>query len=414
MTNLKNLKNLLKNLTFQLLAVILGSLLFGKYIPVEYKSFFLAISQSLKEGLLFCLPIIIFVCLFSSLISNQGRALRFVCYLLVTVCISNFLSIMASYGIGTMGLSFVNLAVSQNTSNLPELLPLWKFQLPVLIENINVKALLLGLVLGLLFSFLPYQKPVDWARKGNHYVTLFLRKLFIPLLPIFALGFILKMDHEGILQRVLHSYGPIILLMVIGTFSYILLMFGVAAYFKPSVWLSYLKNIVPVGILGFSTMSSLATMPVTITAAEKNTGNPELARAIIPATVNVHMIGDSIAIPILAMAVLLTFGHSLPSFMQYLLFAQIFMVAKFAVPGVPCGTIWILLPVFEQTFGFTTEMSAFIGSIFILFDSFITVGNVLGNSAFVIILTKLLQRVQPAPKIITPFLQSSPNEQIPK
>ncbi len=380
---------LLKNLTFQLLLVILGSLLLGQYLPIIYKSFFLAISQSLKEGLQFCLPIIIFVCLFSSLVSNQGRAFRFVSLLLLAVCLSNFLSILASYGIGVVGLSFVGLAPEQNTSNITVLEPLWGTHLPTLISNDIV--LLLGLVLGLLFSFLPYQKPVELANKANHYVTLFLKKLFIPLLPLFALGFLLKMDHEGVLQRVIHSYGPIIILMISGLFLYLVLMFGIAANFRPRLWLSYMRNVLPAGILGFSTMSSLATMPVTIAVAEKNTGNSELSRAIIPATANTHMIGDSVAIPILAMAVLLTFGHSLPTFPQYFIFALLFMVAKFSVPGVPCGTIWILLPIFEKTFGFTTEMSAFMGSIFILFDSFITVGNVVGNSALVIILTRLMQ-----------------------
>lgn len=377
------------NLTIQLLLVIFGSLFFGQYLPLAYKSFFLAVSQSLKEGLLFCLPVIIFVCLFSSMVSNQGRAFRFVCYLLVTVCLSNFLSIMASYGIGLVGLSFVSLAPEQNTASLSVLEPLWTLHFPTLISN--EKALILGLGLGLLFSFLPYEKPAKLAGKANHYVTLFLKKLFIPVLPLFALGFILKMDHEGILQRVLNSYGPIIVLMVLGTLAYVILMFGVAANFKPSVWLGYIKNVIPAGILGFSTMSSLATMPVTISAAEKNTQQPELARAIIPATVNIHLIGDSVAIPILAMAVMLTFGHQLPTFVQYVLFAQMFMVAKFAVPAVPCGTIWILLPIFEKYFGFSAEMSAFMGAIFILFDPFITMGNVLGNSAFVVIFTRLLQ-----------------------
>lgn len=377
-----------KNLTFQLLLAIAGSILFGQYIPVFYKSFFLSISLSLKAGLIFFLPVIIFVCLFSSLVSNQGRALRFVTYLLVTVCLSNFISILASYGIAMMGLSFVNLTAEQSGSHLPELLPLWTVNLPAFIAN--EKALLLGLVFGLVFSFLPSHKPVEWAAKANHYVTLFLKKLFIPLLPIFALGFLLKMDHEGILQRVIKHYGPVIILMMLGTFSYVFLMFGLAANFKPKVWMEYIKNVIPVGILGFSTMSSLATMPVTMTAAEKNTGDPATARAIIPATVNVHLIGDSISIPILAMAVLLTFGHGLPSFSQYLVFAGFFLLAKFAVPGVPCGTIWIMLPIFEKYFGYTSEMSAFVGAIYILFDSFITSGNVLGNSAFAILLTKLL------------------------
>lgn len=377
------------NLTLQLILIIVGSLLFGQYIPVFYKSFFLSISMGLKEVLIFCLPIIIFVCLFSSLLSNQGRAFRFVCVVFLVVCVSNYLSILASYGIGRAGLSFIKLSVEQNINTLPVLEPLWTFHLPSYIANEH--ALLLGLGLGLLFSFLPYKKPVEWAKKANHAVTVFLKKGFIPLLPLFAFGFIIKLDHEGVLNRVIHSYAPIVVLMVLGSFGYVLAMFGIAANFRPKPWFNYVKNVLPAGLLGFSTISSLATMPVTLNVAEKNTGQPELARAIIPATVNIHMIGDSISIPILAMAVLLTFGHPLPSFAQYLIFAQVFLIAKFAVPGVPCGTIWILLPIFEKYFGFTSEMSAFVGAVYILFDSFVTAANVSGNSALVIILARILK-----------------------
>ena len=69
------------------------------------------------------------------------------------------------------------------------------------------------------------------------------------------------------------------------------------------------------------------------------------------------------------------------------------MLVQFAIPGVPCGSILVMIPLFETYFGFTTEMSAFITAIFILFDPIVTAGNVLGNSALVIMLTKIFKWV---------------------
>jgi len=379
------------NLTVQLILVLLTAFFAGPYIPTLYKSFFLSVSLSLKAILLFVLPFIIFSCLFYSMVTIQGRALRFVVILLLAVCASNFISILAAYGFGTLGLSFISLAPLHQVETLPELLPLWNMKLPVWLPN--EYALFLGLGFGLLFSILKNNRIVGVAQKLNDIVTVFLKKLFIPLLPLFTLGFVLKLEQEGLLNRIVESYAPIILIIVLTNLVYLVLMFGLAANFRPSVWINYLKNVVPVGILGFSTISSLATMPVTLSAAEKNTQNPEMARAIIPATVNIHLLGDSLSLPILAMAIMLTFGHSLPTFAQYLIFTQFFMLAKFAIPAVPCGTIIVMVPLLEKYLGFSSEMSAFITSIYLLFDTIITVGNVLGNSALVILLNRVMGRL---------------------
>src|SRR3989338_7084773 len=43
-----------------------------------------------------------------------------------------------------------------------------------------------------------------------------------------------------------------------------------------------------------------AAMPLTLLAAEKNTGRPEISGPVIPATVNIHLLGDCFAIPIFA------------------------------------------------------------------------------------------------------------------
>ncbi len=392
MANFLTLKKILKpNLVIQLLLIFAFALILGPYIPVFYKSLVFSVSSSMKEMLVFILPFVIFSCLFHSLMANRGLAFKFVFTLVLMVCISNFVSIIASFFIAKVGLSFVSMAVdkSQEIQNVLNLL--WSFKLPSLVANEH--ALIAGLIAGLFFSIFPNKRVINIGEKLNKSVTVFLQRIFVPMLPIFALGFIVKMEHEGILQKIINSYGPIILLLFIANAAYLLLMFGIAAKFRPKAWIEYIKNALPAGMLGFSTMSSMATMPVTLSAAEKNTQDPELSRAIIPATVNIHLTGDSISIPILAMAVMLSFGHSTPDFMQYLVFAQFFMLAKFAVPGIPCGTIIILLPIFEQYFGYTAEMSAFIAAIYLMFDTLVTSVNVLGNSAFVIIMTRLVKWV---------------------
>jgi Na+/H+-dicarboxylate symporter len=376
------------NLSVQLILVFITALFLGDLISPFYKSLFLAISLSIKECLLLLLPFVIFCCLFYSMVNNQSRAIRFVCVLLATVCISNFLSILAAFGIASLTLPSLAIGLKANTVAVSLLEPLWTVSLPTVMSN--EMSLLLGLGLGILFSLLPYQLPITLGRKANEWVTLFLQKIFIPTLPLFAFGFILKMQDGGILARVLEGYAPIVALLIIANIVYLSCMFSLATQFKMSKWLNAVKNVLPAGLLGFTTMSSLASMPVTMAAAEKNTNNPEAVRAIIPATVNIHMMGDSISIPIVAMGVLLTFGHNLPDFTQYLLFTQFFMLAKFAVPAIPCGSMLVMLPVFEQYLGFTPEMSAFIAAIYILFDPIITAANIFGNSALAIVVSRFL------------------------
>jgi len=339
--------------------------------------------------LVFILPFIIFSCLFYSLVANQSQALKFVVVLLLLVCLSNFISLVAVYGMSIALLSNIPLNTMQSVDVQTVLPPLWSLKLP---GWIPVEwSLVLGLVAGLFFSFIPSKWPLKIGAAGNRLVTLLLQKLFVPLLPVVAFGFVLKMEHEGILSKVLISYAPIIGIVFLCNLSYLIVMFWVAAKFRWSVFVGYLKNIVSPSISAFTSMSSLATMPLTLEATKKNTNNPLLSQAVIPATVNIHMIGDSMTMPVVIMAIMLTFGMPLPSFAQYLVFVQYYMLAKFAVPGVPCGSIFVIVPILEQCFGFNSEMAAFLTAIFILFDPILTTGNVLGNNALAIIFTRIME-----------------------
>ena len=109
----------------------------------------------------------------------------------------------------------------------------------------------------------------------------------------------------------------------------------------------------------------------------------------MPATVNIHMIGDSICIPIMAMILLIAFGHPIPTLIGYLIFAMTFVVTKFSGAGVPGGSILVMIPVLESCLGFTPEMTALITICYMLLDPICTAGNVIGNNLFVIHFNKL-------------------------
>ena len=144
--------------------------------------------------------------------------------------------------------------------------------------------------------------------------------------------------------------------------------------------------------MGLSTMSSMAALPLTIHAAELNTKDPKLSRALIPATVNVHLIGDSLAVPILALSLLFAFGYGVPDFPQYLIFSLYFVLAKFAVAAVPAGGIIVVLPVLEKHLHMKPELSAIMTTSYIIFDAIITSANVYGNGAFAILFSKLFHK----------------------
>ncbi len=402
MQTLIKLKN---SLSLRLLAILLGSLLFGQWMPLWLKSLCYATSLSLKTLLLFVLPAIIFSCLFSCFLSLQGsKALKFMLGLFVIVCASNFISTLIAYGIGSLKLVDLNI-LEQSNATVSALEPLWQFELPTLLSN--TQALSLGVILGAFFSFVPNPRAHLFAQKARHFVTLFLERSFIPVLPLFVLGFVLKMQHDGMLAQIIGSYVQLLLLITLTFFLYLGFLFLIAAKFNLTRFKDYLKNVFPVALMGFSTMSSLATMPVTLKAAEKNTQDFHIPQAVIPSTVNIHQVGVAIAIPMMAMCILSTFGYGMPSLAVYCKFAFYFIFAQFAVAGVPGGAILVMLPLLESHFGFSAEMCGLITALYILFDPAVTLTNVLGNSALVIIVSRLFKTFSKEPQ---PSLQKALEE----
>ncbi|WP_130607344.1 cation:dicarboxylate symporter family transporter [Fluviispira sanaruensis] len=387
---LRHILKVANSIIFKLVLALLFGLFAGKYLPQEVQATLYSISLSLKDILIFILPFIIFSCIFSCLLSFKSDVFKFIIVLILCICLSNFISTIIAFNVSHLALSHLDNFSNINQEGHTSLKPFWNLSLPSLISN-NV-ALFSGLVAGLIFSKFRNKRVDVFADKMRDSVTLFLNKAFIPILPIFALGFIIKLESDGVLTQILSSYLPLVLAIIITQYVYISLLYFIGAGFNIKQFIYFVKNVLPAGIMGFSSMSSMAALPLTIQAAEKNTGNRDLSRTIAPATVNIHLIGDSLAIPMIALVIMSTFGPGFPDISTFLIFSFYFVLAKFAVAAVPGGGILVMITILETQMGFTPEMSGLITAIYILLDPIITSANVLGNGAFAILTTKLFAK----------------------
>jgi Na+/H+-dicarboxylate symporter len=365
-----------------LLALIGLIIALDRFIPIGVKSVVYALSLSIKSVIIFILPFLIFMLLFKTISQLSKGASKFILLILAAICCSNFLSVMISHQIGS---AVYNLDLSLSVPKGAEgLVPAWTFHLPKLIANNH--AMFAGIALGIFFSFFKKSVGQKIAGQFEKIVKGILNGLTLAI-PVFISGFVIKLIHDKMLKSIIADYSLIFLIVTLSVFTYIALIYLIGSRFQFSNFVSSIKNMLPAAITGFTSMSSAATMPLTLIAAEKNAGKS--SQLTIPLTVNTHLMGDCFAIPIFTYAIMKNFGMMEPSLMSYLIFSFYFVMAMFSVAGIPAGTIIVMLPILESQLGFTGEMSSLITALCILFDPIVTCANISGNGGFAILLSKI-------------------------
>lgn len=369
---------------FILLGAIAAAALLNPFIPENIQSILFALGLSIKSIIMFLLPLVIFGLLFKTAVQLAKSATKIILLLLIAVCSSSFIATMISYNVGMLVHQFdLAIAAPQTQSGLQAA---WVFTLPKWISN--AYAMFSGLILGVVLSLL---RP-GFAEKVSTKLDVCVGNIlkgFILAMPFFIVGFVLKLAHDGVIKEIIGDYALILGVIAAALFVYIGFLYFLASRLQGARFFRSIKNMLPGAIAGFGSMSSAAAMPLTIVGAEKNASDPDVAKAVIPATVNIHMIGDCFAIPILAFAVLKNFGMEQPEFAAYVTFAIYFVMAKFSGAAIPGGGVIVLLPVLESCLGFNAEMMSLITALYILFDPVVTCANILGNGGFAMLFSHL-------------------------
>jgi Na+/H+-dicarboxylate symporter len=382
--------HMLFSLPLQLIAVIGGVLLCGSLLTTTMVSFFYTISIILKEILAFILPFMVFSFVFTGIISLKKRAPLILLVMIIAIFVSNVFVALLVYGIMQALLPMLSYTMYSGQGSVTALEPLIAFSLPRFIRS--EYALLGSIVVGLICSFVSLPALERGVLQIKRAVEWFLNYFFIPFLPLYVLGFLLKMRHEGMFVYLMQQYGSAVIVIVAVQILYIAWLYFLANSFSISRTMQAIVNALPSYITAFSTMSSTATVPVSVECAVKNTDNRPLAQVAMPIMANVHLLGDSISTPILALVTMYFFSGTFPPFMHYVYFVLYFGVSMFAVSGVPGGGILVIIPVLISALGFTPDMISIMTTLYLLLDCFGTAANVMGDGALIIILQRILRK----------------------
>lgn len=357
-----------------LIAVIIA---FGSFIPQAIAINLFALSLTIKSGIIFILPFIIFSLLYKAAVSLAKDASKIILIILSGVILSNFIATTLTQFIGSWIHNFdISIAMPDEKHSL---ISEAFITFPTIISN-HV-AMFSGIIFGIISTKIAPNNALKFAATLEFLVNNLL-KIITMLIPIFVTGFAIKLQFDGIIMQIIKDYTSIFAIIGISQFGYIVFLYFMLNKFNFKKATRAIRNMLPAALSGFSTMSSAASMPLTLIGTEKNAKNKDLVHTVVPATVNIHLIGDCIAIPCFAFAILKNFDIAQPDLVTYFMFTIYFVIAKFSVAAIPGGGIIVMLPILEQYLGFNSNMLSLITALYILFDPIITSANVLGNGAF--------------------------------
>ncbi len=371
--------------------IILCVLTLGDFIPFYGKRVAYTVSDIIRSVLMFVLPILVLPFIINSVSLMKSRGFFLLVSLVMLITLSNFISICIGGGFATTFVPMMDLKTSFargfNAGDAVALDALLTLDLPSII-SIEV-VLICGFLLGLWHGVYQNKNFESFVVKFKSVSTIFFTKIFIPLMPVYIFGNMLKIDVENDFAQVFSDFGQIILLVVGIQVIYIHFLFWVGNRFSWSETVASVRRALPAWVLGFSTMSSLVTMPVTLKAAEQNLKDKNLAQLAITSTVNCHTIGECISMMAIAMTVMLmSQGMVAPDLTTFLMFSMIFALAQFTAVSVPGGSVVIIIPLLIKYFGFSPEMVGLVATLSVFMEPIGTAHNVHGNSAFALLIKR--------------------------
>lgn len=388
-----NFLELLKKGHLQLLLSLLLAFFISDKLGHHYVSVFYTVSSWFMETLMFALPIVVFGFIFGALINMKRGSLLLVLSIFLCVLCSNVLAITTAYFFGTAIFQVMDATHSMTFANglaNSDVRVLRHLNLPILIST--EQAMFAGIILGILAQFLGnklHEQVTAFSNKANNIIRVALAKVFMPLLPLYVFGFCAKLSYDGVIVKLVTGYGVICCISIVLVLAYLFLLYFIGSGFSANNALSNIRKMLPAGIMGFSTMSSAATMPLTLQCVGETTGDKDFAGVVVPTTANIHMLGDDLTITLTAMAMLPVFGMSTPSIAVFLPFAFAFSFAKLSCVGVPGASVFVIFPVLEHYLHFSPDMISLMTTIYILQDPLGTCANVMGNGAFALLVQKI-------------------------
>lgn len=393
------MKKIFTSLPFKLLVGVVIGIIAGQFAGFEsagavgdaVMNVVVTVRFILSELINFCVPLIIIGFIAPSITRlgrNASRMLGVALFCAYTSSIlAALLSMAAGYGI------IPRLSIVSEVEGLKEL-PEVIFQLEIPEIMSVMSALVLSVLLGLACTWTNAVTMTNLLEEFQKIVLQVVTRVVIPVLPVFIGFTFCALSYEGTITKQLPVFIQIVLIVIVGHYLWMAVLYIAAGIYSGSNPLDVIKNYGPAYITAIGTMSSAATLAVALRCAKKS--EPPLRDDMvdfgIPLFANIHLCGSVLTEVFFVMTVNKILYGSIPTMGTMVLFCALLGIFAIGAPGVPGGTVMASLGLITGVLGFEESGTALMLTIFALQDSFGTACNVTGDGALTMILTGFAQK----------------------
>lgn len=379
------------SLVFKLLLAIVIGIFVGSYANLAVIEVIDAIKKILGELILYIVPLIILGFVTPAIVSLKDSAGKVLTITLIICYLSSFGAATMSIFAGKAIIPKLNIASNVGSGNaIPE--SIFKLEIaPIMpVMTALVTAILIGLAVL-------WTKSETWEKlllEFNNVVLAIVDKVVISILPFYIGTTFAGLSYEGVIIHELPVFLKIILIVIVGHFIWMTLLYSIAGAISKTNPKEVFKYYPPAYFTAVGTMSSAATLPVALKCARKSkTLDPQIRDFVIPICSNTHLCGSVLTETFFVMTVSQIIYGKLPDTSTMFLFISLLGIFAIAAPGVPGGTVVASLGLITSILGFNDAGTALMLSIFALQDSFGTACNVTGDGAIALMVTGFLNKV---------------------
>jgi Na+/H+-dicarboxylate symporter len=378
-------------LILKLIAGIISGILLGFFAPDAIIRLLLTVKLLGGQLIGFTIPLIILFYIVSGIASlpkNSGSLLGKTVALSYgsTVLAGSFAFIVASTVIAGIP------APDQTTADVgAKLTSFISLEIPPMFGVMT--ALATAFLFGIGISITNSIKLKEIADEGRSIIDLLLSNVIIPLLPFYISGIFAEMAAEGTVFTTLKTFGVVLALAVLMHWIWITIQYvitGLALGLSP---VKLIKNMLPAYFTAIGTMSSAATIPVTLRQTRANGVDESIANFTIPLCATIHLSGSTITLVTCSTAVMVLSQHiALPTLFEMLPFIMMLGITMIAAPGAPGGGVMAALGLMSSMLGFGEAELALMIALYMAQDSFGTACNITGDGAISLWVNRFAQK----------------------
>jgi len=383
-------------LILKLIAGILVGILLGFFAPDAIIRVLLTVKLLGGQLIGFTIPLIILFYITSGIASlpkNSGSLLG------KTVALSYGSTIIAgslAFLVASMVIAGLPEPAAATTDASEKLTSFISLEIPPLFGVMT--ALATAFLFGLGISITNSSQLKAVAEEGRSVIDLLLAKVIIPLLPFYIAGVFAEMSAEGTVFTTLKTFGVVLALAIFMHWVWIMIQYTLTGLAIGQSPVKLIKNMLPAYFTAVGTMSSAATIPVTLRQTKENGVDDSIANFTIPLCATIHLSGSTITLVTCSTAVMALSQHiAIPSLMDMLPFIMMLGITMIAAPGAPGGAVMAALGLMATMLGFGEAELALMIALYMAQDSFGTACNITGDGAISLWVNKFAKH-EPEPE----------------